>query len=368
MAKIKEVRTKLINGSLGIPDFGSGSDYLLVKVIDEDDNSGIGYIPEIFRFTGNDSLGRVFDLMIKDVLGPYLKGKDSEFLEDIWQDLFKKTTRWGRRGIVLASIGALDMALWDLMGKTASKPVWRLIGGYRKEVPTYANTAHDLDPKTLASKAAEYVEQGFDAVKIRGSLTAVPPDVATERIRQVREAVGPDVKIMVDLNGTYPLSLATRVLKKWEKYELFWVEEPVHPDSMESFVRLRKEVDIPIATGEQHGTLEDFKRLLDSGAVDIVQPDVIYVGGVTEWLNVCALAKSYGVPVSPHLNELVSAHFVASRSNTLWIEYTAEDNPLGKTLHSIFSGPGSILQAKNGKVEAPEKPGFGFELRKEFEF
>jgi len=368
MAKIKEIRTKVVDSELGIPDFGTGSDYLLVKVIDDDGNFGIGYIPEIFKITGDPSLARVFEHMVSSVFAPMIKNKDAEYIEEIWENLFRASTRWGRRGIALASIGAIDMALWDLLGKTAGKPVYRLIGGYRKEVPTYANTAHDLPPAQLAKKAKEYVEKGFSAVKIRGSLTAVSSEVATERIKAVREAIGPDIKLLVDLNGTYKLDQAIRTLKKWEKYDLFWIEEPVHPDSLESFRRLKRAISIPIATGEQHGTMEDFKLLLDSEAVDIVQPDVAYVGGVTEWLNVCAMAKAYGVPVSPHLNQIISAHFVASRYNTMWIEYTASDNPLGKAQFAIFSEPKSIMNAKNGKVTVSEEPGFGYKLTSNVDF
>ncbi len=353
---------------MGIPDFGTSSDYLVVKVTDSDDNYGIGYIPEIFRFTGKNNLGEIFNDIVKNLLGPYLVGKDADFIEYIWNDLFEKTTRWGRRGLMLAAIGVLDMALWDLKGKTLRKPVWRLLGAYRDTISTYANTAHDLSPDDLAKKALEYVEMGFNAVKIRGSLTAVPTEIATERIRKVREAIGPDISLMVDLNGTYTFNQALRALKKWEKFDLFWVEEPVHPDDLESYKRLKKEISIPIAAGEQHGTIFDFKQLLESEAIDIVQPDVIYVGGVTEWLKVSNLAKAYGIPVSPHLNQIVSSHLVGSSSNGMWIEYTAQDNPLGKTLNAVFSGPSQILHPLRGKIKLPEAPGFGFEMRDSITF
>ncbi len=368
MAKIKSVETKLIGRSFGIPDFGAHNEYLLIKISDIDGNFGLGYIPEIFDITGDESFGKVFEQFVSTVIAPLIIGKDADFIEEIWEELFQKTTRWGRRGFILASIGAVDIALWDLMGKTSGKPFYRLIGGYRKEVPTYANTAHDLSPNELALKAKEYVNMGFDTVKIRGSLTAVSPEIATERIKKVREEVGDNIKILVDLNGTYKLDLAIRTLKRWEKYNLFWVEEPVHPNNIESFKRLKREINIPIATGEQHGTIEDFKLLLESEAVDIIQPDPVYVGGVTEWLNVSAMAKAYGVPVSPHLNQIVSAHLVASRNNTMWIEYTPPDNPLGQVMFYIFEGPSSIMMAKNGKVYVSDDPGFGFKLRKEIRF
>ena len=362
MAKIKRIETTLISEELKIPDFGSRSDYLLIKVSDTDNNYGLGYIPEIFRFLKGNGLSEAFISVIKDVISPYLIGQDSDFGEFIWRDLYEKTTRWGRRGIVLAAIGAMDIALWDLKGKILNKPIWRLLGAYRDTIPAYANTAHDLKPNELADKAKEYVNQGFKAIKIRGSLTAVSPEEATQRIEKVREAIGPDIKLMVDLNGTYNLNQAIRILKKWEKYDLFWVEEPLHPDSLDAFRRLKKEISIPIASGEQLGTLEDFKLILDNESVDIIQPDVVYCGGLTEWLNICALAKAYGVPVSPHLNQIVSAHLVASRYNGMWIEYTAQDNPLGKTVNAIFRGPKSILMPTGGEIKLPNKPGFGFEL------
>lgn len=366
--KIREVRVGVFRVGLEIPDFGSANDMVVVKVIGEDGSEGIGYVTDYHHIKEGVYFSDLLAEFIRRIIARFVVGRDTTEYEAIWDELFQRLTRWGRRGFVIHAISGVDIAIWDLLAKEANKPLWRLLGGYRSEVTTYANTAHQLPPKELAAKALEYVKQGFDAVKIRGSLTAVSPEEATERIKAVREAVGPDVKLMVDLNGTYDLNLAMRMCRGWEKYELFWIEEPVHPDNLEGYKRLKRVCGIPIAAGEQHHTIYDFKLLLESEAVDIVQPDVGHVGGITEWLRVWALARAYGIPVSPHLMPIVSAHLVAAKPGTMWIEYTAPDNPLRSAIFDVFDEPKSIMYAKNGKVYVPETPGIGIKLKPQHQF
>jgi len=365
--KIREVKTKLIKGNLGFLDFGPASDYILVKITTDEGVRGLGYVPEYTHIKEGSGFGDLLATFIERTIGSLIIGKDPDSIEGIWEELYKKTTRWGRRGFIIHAIGGVDIALWDLLGKVTGKPLWRLLGAYRSEVPTYANTAHQLPPKELAGKALEYVNQGFDAVKIRGSLTAVSPEEATERIKSVREAIGEKVKLMVDLNGTYSIDLALKMCEKWEKYDLFWLEEPVHPDNLEGYKRLKKKCGVPLAAGEQHHTAFEFKLLLENELVDIVQPDVAHVGGISEWLKVWAMARNYGVPVSPHMVPIVSAHLVAAKPNTMWIEYMAPDNPLRSVMFDLFEEPKSIMYARKGKVYPPETPGIGLVLNKKYE-
>jgi len=368
MTKITKIKTKLVKGNVSAHDFGKSMDYLIVKIDTDENITGIAILPELFQFSQSESLTTVVKPLIENILGNIIIGKDPTSIEAIWEELFIKTTRWGRRGLILQAISTIDVALWDILGKLSNKPIWQLLGGYRKVVPTYANTAYQLSPDELANKAKELVSKGFKAVKIRGTLTAVTPEEATERIKKVREAIGPDIKLMVDLNGSYTTELALKMLQRWERYDLYWVEEPVHPDNLEGYKKIKKSTDIKIAAGEQHFTIYDFKILIENELVDIVQPDVYVVGGVTEWLNVWSLAKAYDVQVSPHLAPVESAHLVAAKPNTMWIEYVPPDNYLRATLFQVLDEPSSILYAKNGVVTVNEMPGFGYKLKAKYEF
>lgn len=362
MATINSVDVTLVSGEVRIKAFGSGSDYLLVRVGDTDGDFGIGYVPEIFRISGDNSLGQTYMTFVNGVLKPMLLGKDGSFITEIWEDLYNKTTRWGRRGIALSSIGAVDIALWDLMGKKASTPVFKILGGFRNEVPAYVNIMDDLKPEALAAKAQSFVEDGFRALKIRGALSSVSVGEATERIKKVREEIGDNIDILVDLNATYSLEQAIRALKRWERYELYLVEEPLHPDSLMAYKRLKRETSIPLAAGEQHGTVHDFMELILNEAVDIIQPDPVYAGGVTEWRRISSLARTFNVPMSPHLNQFVSTHLAASTPSVLWIEYADPANPLADAMYKMFKGPESIAKPSKGTVKPSSAPGFGFEV------
>lgn len=180
----------------------------------------------------------------------------------------------------------------------------------------------------------------------------------------VREAIGPDIKLMVDLNGSYSKELAIKMIRRWEKYDPYWIEEPVAPNNFEGYKKIKKSTNVPIAAGEQHFTVYEFKELIEKELVDIIQPDVYYVGGLTEWLNIWSLAKAYNVPISPHLAPVESAHLVAAKPNILWIEYVPPDNYLRTTLFQIVEEPKSVLFAEKGVVKPPETPGIGYKIKK----
>ena len=359
--KIVDVRAEVFSQSIDLADFGRGRDLILVRILTDENIEGLGYVPGYSHVPTafSDLLAKFIERNIKE----NIVGKDAFSIELIWDSLYKKFTRWGRRGFVLHAISGVDIALWDILGKSSGKPLWQILGGYRKEVPAYANVAYHLPPKELAKKAEEFVKKGFDAVKIRGAATEISFEEATERIKEIRDRLGYDIKLMVDMNGTLSLDKAVQYCKKWERYELFWIEEPLHPDNIDGFKRLKKETSIPIAAGEQHGTVNDFKLLLESESVDFIQPDAAWTGGITEWLRIWALAYSYGVPVSPHAFQIVHTHLVAAKPNTLWIEYFYEDNPLYSLMFQVFEEPKEALYAEAGKLKAPEKPGIGLKLK-----
>jgi L-alanine-DL-glutamate epimerase-like enolase superfamily enzyme len=312
------------------------------------------------------AISDVVATLIRRNLRAAVVGEDPLLTSDLWRKMHDEAIpRRGGDGLVRTCIAAVDFALWDLKGKLLNAPVSTLLGGRRARVATYANCAHHLPPDKLAEKAAEYVGRGHRALKIRGTLTYVSLNEATERVKHVREAVGPDVKLMVDVNGTWDVDTAIQQLKRWERYDVYWLEEPVPPDDIPGYVRIRQRAGRTyIVGGEQHVGVPEFRQLIERGAVDVVQPNAAITGGITDWLRIHALATLAGVPVSPWNLQMVHIHLAAGLPNVQWIEYFMADNPLLAFQSRLFKGP--ILReeatADGIFLVPPESAGLGLEL------
>ena len=317
-----------------------------------------------FVSTGNASSDLVAMILRRNLKAVVL-GEDPLLTTDLWRRMHGAVPRRGGEGIVRAAIAAVDFALWDLKGKLLNAPVSALLGGRRARVPTYANCAHHLPPDRLAEKAAGYVKAGHTALKIRGTLTYVSLQEATDRVRAVREAIGPDVKLMVDVNGTWDVDTAIQQLKRWERHDVYWLEEPVSPDDIPGYVRVRQRAGRTyIAGGEQHIGVPEFRQLIEQGAVDVVQPNAAVTGGITDWLRIHALATLHSVPVSPWNLQMVHIHLAAGLPNVKWIEYFMPDNPLLEFQGRLLKGP-ALREERTAEGIAllpPDGPGLGLEL------
>jgi L-alanine-DL-glutamate epimerase-like enolase superfamily enzyme len=303
--------------------------------------------------------------LVRGVLKAVVVGEDPLLTEDLWRRMYDAVPRRGAEGLPRACMAAIDFALWDLKGKLLGAPVSAVLGGRRRRVATYANCAHHLPPGKLAEKAAEYVRRGHTALKIRGSATYVSLSEATERVRQVREAVGPDVKLMVDVNGTWTVDVAIQQLRRWERYDVYWLEEPVPPDDVPGYARIRQRAGRTyVAGGEQHVGVPEFRQLIERGAVDVVQPNAAITGGITDWLRIHALATLSSVPVSPWDLQAVHLHLAAGLPNVMWIEYFMPDNPLLEFQGRLFKGPALREEATPEGIVLvpPDAPGLGLEL------
>ncbi len=302
--------------------------------------------------------------LIRRNLKSVVVGENPLLTDDLWRRMREQAVpRRGGEGIVRACMAAVDFALWDIKGKLLNAPVSALLGGQRARVATYANCAHGLPPDKLAAKAAAYVKQGHTALKIRGSFVSVHE--AAERVKYVREAVGPDVKLMVDVNGTWDVDTAIQQLRRWERYDVYWLEEPVPPDDIPGYVRVRQRAGRTfIVGGEQHVGVPEFRQLIEQGAVDIVQPNAAITGGITDWLRIHALATLSSVPVSPWNLQMIHIHLAAGLPNVKWIEYFMADNPLLEFQSRLFKGP--VLREETTQdgifLVPPDAPGLGLEL------
>jgi L-alanine-DL-glutamate epimerase-like enolase superfamily enzyme len=310
--------------------------------------------------------GALFKQIIEELLAPQICDGDPILSTELWTRMHTGAIpRRGGDGMVRYCIAALDMAIWDLKGKALNVPVWKLLGGVRDLVPTYANCAHHLPADALADRAASYVEQGHKALKIRGTRSFVTPAEATERVRLVRDAIGPDVRLMVDVNGSWDVDTAVQQLKAWEQYDIYWLEEPVAPYDIPGYARVRERSGATyIVGGEQHQGLAEFRTLIEQGHVDMIQPNALITGGITDWLRIHAFATAANVPVSPWDLQSVHLHMAAGLPNVQWIEYFMPDNPLQEFQTKLLVGPVAeeVVTDDGVYLRAPTEPGLGLAL------
>jgi D-arabinonate dehydratase len=342
----------------------SASDYsgvvLIVDVATDDGPAGMGFA----MATG--ASGDIIDGMIRTILAPAIMGEDPLLTSDLWTKMYYEAApRRGGDGYMRNAIAAVDFALWDIKGKALGVPVSRLFGGHRDRIPTYANCAHHLPADELAERALKDAKAGHKALKIRGTRSFVTLAEATARVQAVREAIGPDIKLMVDVNGSWDVDTAIQQLKAWEPYDVYWLEEPVPPHDVPGYVRVRERSGTTyIVGGEQHAGLAEHRQLIEQGAVDILQPNAAVTGGITDFLRVHAFATAHSVPVSPWNLQMVHLHMAAGLANVKWIEYFMPDNALLKFQTNLFKGPAIREEVTEEGVFllAPEAPGLGLEL------
>jgi len=304
--------------------------------------------------------------VIEHHLADLMLGVDVFDTERTWQTLYRNTMVLGRKGIVLEAISALDIALWDVQGKVTGQPVYNLLGGRtRSRVRAYASQLYatsDLD--ALHTEAAAHVANGFTAVKMRFGYGPGEGRAGMranyELVRTVREAVGPDVDVAAEAYMGWDTAYAIAMITMIEEFGLAWVEEPVLPDDRAGYAYIRSRVGVPISGGEHEFTLAGFHDMLRAG-VDILQPDVNRMGGITEARKVWALAQAYGVPVIPHSNQAHNAHLIVSSYASPLMEVFPDDGVrTGYNLyHEFFDGE---PRAVAGHVQLGDEPGLGLSL------
>jgi L-alanine-DL-glutamate epimerase-like enolase superfamily enzyme len=329
-------------------------DYCLVKVRSADGLEGIG-----FCYVGTAG-GNMARIAVEELLAPILVSQDSTRIDGLWHDMYRETLLHGRVGTVMRAISALDIALWDLNARTAKLPLYKYLGHCREDsVPAYASGGYYLDGKTaadLAREVASYVTAGFRAVKIK--VGRLSPAQEEERIRAAREAIGPDVLLMLDANNAWAdLPTALVYCKRYEKYDPYWIEEPFSPDDIENHASLSAFRIIPVATGEIEAGRWRCKELLDQKAAMILQTDAAVCGGISEWRRIAEIASSYGVTISPHWFHDLHAHLVASASNARYVEYFPDDQVLN--FRRLINRQ---METKDGTLMLSQSPGVGFEF------
>ncbi len=332
--------------------------WLVVEIFTDDGLVGIGnaaLAPQVTK--------QVIDLYLK----PLLIGRDPWDSEFLWQNMFRQTMAFGRKGIGMVAISAVDIALWDVLGKSAKQPVYRLLGGRTKpRIPVYASRLYSVELSDLEAEAKRYKKEGYKAMKLRFGWGPVDGAAGMQRnlalVRTVREAVGDGIDVMADAYMGWTLDYAKRMLPLLEVFNLRWLEEPVIPDDIHGYSELKSYGRIPIAGGEHEFTAYGFRDLLEARALDYIQFDTNRVGGITQARKIAAMAETYSVPVIPHAGQMHNYHVVMASLNSPMAEYfPVVDVEVGNELFwYIFNGE---PKAKDGFIDLDESaPGLGLTI------
>lgn len=289
--------------------------------------------------------------LLRDHLLPALVGQDARNVEALWQRLFALTRATTTGAITSLALAAVDTALWDVRCRRAGEPLWRLAGGHRQEVPVYDTEGGwlHLSAEELVKSALRAQESGWAGVKIK--VGRPHPAEDAERLRAVREAVGPALHIMTDANQSQTASSVLRLASALEPYDPYWLEEPLPADDISGHARLAGATRIPVAVGESMYSLMQFRDYLAAGAASVVQVDAARIGGITPWLKVAHLAESHNVMVCPHFLMELHVSLAAAVPNGQYVEYIPQLRAVTRT----------ELTIRDGLAVAPDVPGIGID-------
>jgi D-arabinonate dehydratase len=380
--RIRDVRTIPVEYRLPQPVFDANyimatKPALLVEV--ETDGGLIG-LGEAAHFGGPLESTKT---VIEGELCAHIVGEDPREIERLWVQMHQRAYKHARGGLLLAAMSGIDIALWDIRGKMAGLPLWRLLGGYRRRVPAYATGGFYAEGKgirELCDEMTAYCRHGFRAVKmkvgrnsqIEGSpLRAMAHREVCEvslaedlaRVRAVRETIGPEIRLMVDVNGAWDVPTAVKMGRAMEPWDIYWYEEPVSPDDLAGSAQVGEKVAIPVAGYETctYGKV-GFRDYIAARAIHFVQPDVCWAGGLTESLKIAHMAQAWNLPLAPHIHGSAVAvaaavHLLGAVANGSMAEMVFPAHPL---MADLVKEP--LVVDHTGHLELSDRPGLGLEL------
>ena len=320
---------------------------IVVKITTDDGATGMGYTYSVGQVGGTS-----IATLVKDNLAPLLLGEDPRRIEHLWNKMWWALHYVGRGGIAVFGLSAVDIALWDLRAKLAGEPLWRFLGGHDSKVEAYGGGIDfDLTIDQLLKQTQGFLDAGLRAVKIKIGRDSIAEEC--ERIAAVREFLGSDKKLMVDVNMKWSVEKALRAVRAFEKYDIYWIEEPTIPDDVDGHRRIETEGPIPVATGENLHSLYEFRQMIAEGGVSFPDVDISNVGGITSLIKVAHIAEAYNRCVTTHGIQELHASCLASIPNASLLE-----------IHAFRIDDFLIhqLEIKDGYAYASDRPGHGVEI------
>lgn len=371
------VRVPIPEAQQHVSDFGRVSSFDATVVRIETACGLVGY-GEAKEEVGSSGNNHGLTALIQHKFAPLLIGEDPRDINRLWELMYNGVRDHyalreghvfpilGRRGISVSAISGIDMALWDILGKSLNAPVWRLLGGRKAaSMPAYASGGW-ADVAHIGKQLAGYVDKGgFKAVKMRVGVIDGAVRHSVARVKAAREALGPDIGLMCDAHGTYTVADAKKFCRLVEDCDLTWFEEPVTGDDHRGLAEVRASTTVPIAMGESEFTRHDFLDVAQRGGADIFQPDLAICGGISEAMRIGAIASAYNLRLAPHLwtgaLAFAAGLHVTAASPAGWIlEYSLGANPL---LHEMAH---ETFTVTDGMIEIPDRPGLGVSIDEAF--
>jgi L-alanine-DL-glutamate epimerase-like enolase superfamily enzyme len=350
--KIASVDVRLMRVALDQPYMAAGrlvdaNWHVMAEVTTTDGVVGFGYIVALREMFCRATASATREL------GALVRGMSVLRPEAAWQRMARAGDWIGPGGLLHYAICPIDIAIWDAAGKTVGQPIWQLLGGARDRLEAYASDGfwYSLSLDELAGSARRAADLGFRAVKLRIGNEAHPAGEIA-RVRAVRDAVGPDVAIMVDATETWTLDRAMRTGRALQDAGVSWLEDPIPHTDVAGMARITAALDIPLATGEHLYQVSDFARLLEARAASVALIDLGRIGGVTPWRHVASLAHGFGVRVGGHVLPEIHVHLLCAAPNGYRVEYVPRSSRLLRHMPAMT----------DGMMVAPAGPGFGLEL------
>ncbi len=380
--KITDVRPWIVTGPP--TDAASGpaahlQQYLFIQVDTDEGLTGWGEVTTYPGLVAN----RAVAAMVREVR-PVLVGEDPSRIEAIWHKLFRLFTYMGTRGATTATISGIDIALWDIRGQALGLPIYELLGGLvRDTIPLYVHFAPDPTPEGMAANAKQQVDLGAKGIKtdpflaagrlvgldhidyLNGEIDPATEQLGVDMIAAIREAVGPQIELLIDAHAIYNVPTAIRLATRLAAYNIHWFEEPCPPESYHALQQVREQVPTRICVGERLHTRFEFVPVLERRLADFIMPDVTWTGGITELKKIATMAEAYYIPISPHdasgpINILAGAHVSLNVPNF----YKLEARRVRFDFYNAFlSEP---LEVRDGDLVVPNRPGLGVSLNPDY--
>ena len=380
--KITDVRPWIVTGPP--TDAASGpaahlQQYIFIQVDTDEGLTGWGEVTTYPGLVAN----RVVAAMVREVRS-ILVGEDPSRIEAIWHQLFRLFTYMGTRGATTATISGIDIALWDIRGQALGLPIYELLGGpVRDTIPLYVHFAPDTTPEGMAANAKQQVDLGAKGIKtdpflaagrlvgldhidyLNGEIDPATEQLGVDMIAAIREAVGPQIELLIDAHAIYNVPTAIRLATRLAAYNIHWFEEPCPPESYHALQQVREQAPTRICVGERLHTRFEFVPVLERRLADFIMPDVTWTGGITELKKIATMAEAYYIPISPHdasgpINVLAGAHVSLNVPNF----YKLEARRVRFDFYNAFlSEP---LEVRDGDLVVPNRPGLGVSLNPDY--